>query len=347
MSRDPQPTLQDEWSAWEPYPQRQHYWPGLGVERVDGFEVDHARLQAIGTHFMTEFEGVSQHLPKPQLNDFADRMRYHPTGWLAAQTWTTLVGAFEDALCFLTTDAMMETAVAARGVATSGRTYELVDKDPWLSKHQLEGGVSSDRASRYMVTNAYPSGSIGLLTPYENVDDVIGNWVANEPGMGEYSRTSIRYKLMSWKPEGLTSYASTVTGIANGLVEVAHGLMSRAQEMRDAPWRGAAADHAQQSIRQIYENVRGLAATHGQVAHGLTAAAEIITTAQSRFDAVVNKGGWEFSDLWNGDDEDARHFFKGVGQQLADVLRQMPQSARIDLPGLIPEAKRETYSLVG
>ncbi|MER5327115.1 WXG100 family type VII secretion target [Streptosporangium roseum] len=347
MTREPQPTLQDEWSAWEPYPQRQHYWPGLGVERVDEYEANHARLQAIGTHFMTEFEGVYQRLPKPQLDDFADRMGYHPTGWGAAQTWTTLVGAFEDALCFLTTDAMMETAVAARGVATSGRTYELVDKDSWLSKHPVGGGVISDRAGRYRVTNAYPSGSIGLLTPYENVDNVIGNWVANEPWMGDDSRAYIRHKLMSWKPEGLTSFANTVTGIANGLVEVAHGLMSRAQEMRDAPWRGAAADHAQQSLRQIYENVRGLAATHGQVAQGLTAAAEIITTAQSRFDVVVNKGGWEFSDLWHGDDEDARHFLKGVGQQLADVLRQMPQTARIHLPGLIPEAERATYSLAG
>jgi hypothetical protein len=60
---------------------------------------------------------------------------------------------------------------------------------------------------------------------------------------------------------------------------------------------------------------------------------------------VVNKGGWEFSDLWHGDDEDARNFLKGVGRQLADVLRQMPQTARIDLPGLIPEAQRATYSL--
>ncbi|MET8863500.1 hypothetical protein ABZW11_11135 [Nonomuraea sp. NPDC004580] len=80
MSREPQPSLQDEWSAWEPYPQRQDYWPGLGMERVDGYEVDHARLRTIGTHFMTEFEEVHKRLPKPHLDDFADRMGYHPAG---------------------------------------------------------------------------------------------------------------------------------------------------------------------------------------------------------------------------------------------------------------------------
>ncbi|MGN9780792.1 WXG100 family type VII secretion target [Nonomuraea sp. ZG12] len=342
MSREPQNTRQDEWSAWEPYPQRQHYWPGLGFERVDGYEVDYARLQTIGTHLMTEFESVHRLLPKPELDDFANLMGYRPAGWSAAQTWTTMVGAFEEALCSLTTDAMMETAAAARAVATAGRNYELVDKDPLLSKHQLGGGISADR---YRVTNAYPSGSIGLLDPYANYDDPIESLVVNELWLDLDDRTSVWRQLMSWRPEGLTSYASTVTGFADGLVEVTHGLMSRAQEIRDAPWQGPAADHAQQSLRQIYANVRGLAATHGQVAHGLTAAAEIITTAQSRFDLVVNKGGWEFSDLWHGDDEDARNFLKGVGRQLADVLRQMPQTARIDLPGLIPEAQRATYSL--
>ena len=43
--------------------------------------------------------------------------------------------------------------------------------------------------------------------------------------------------------------------------------------------------------------------------------AQVLSTARSRFDLVVIKGGWEFSDLWHGDDEDAGHFMADVNRQ--------------------------------
>ncbi|WP_327086133.1 WXG100 family type VII secretion target [Nonomuraea sp. NBC_01738] len=337
MAREPQPSLQDEWSAWEPYPQRQPYWPGLGVEHTDGYEVNSSRLQAIGMRLMTELNETAELLSGSLVSDRYDRMGYWPTSWMGAQTWAWYVGGFEDTLALLTMDVMRETAMGARLVATSGHTYELADQAPWLPKHG--SWIAADQSHRYEVTGTYPSGSVKLSEPHENIEKVIEHWTATDR-IEDTGRDFIRLQIMSWKPGTLTDHAREITVRADRLVEFMHGLMSRAQDMRGAPWRGTAADHAQQTLRQIFETARGLAAVWGQIAQGLTAAAGIVATAQSRFDAVVNKGGWEFSDLWNGDDEDARRFLREVDRQLADVLRQMPQTARIDLPGLIPKEQR-------
>ncbi|MEU4230854.1 hypothetical protein AB0F17_41745 [Nonomuraea sp. NPDC026600] len=159
------------------------------------------------------------------------------------------------------------------------------------------------------------------------------------------NRAEIREMLMSWKPNALTDYATATTAIANGLVEVAHGIVFRAQEIRDAPWHGPAADKAQGALQSIFETVRGLASVHGDMGLRTTECAEILISAQHRFDAVVNKGGWEISDLWGGDDKDAAEFLTGVNRQLGDVMRRLPGAAQLGLPGLIPEPDRATYSL--
>ncbi len=151
--------------------------------------------------------------------------------------------------------------------------------------------------------------------------------------------------LMSWKVESLNDYAGATIRIANGLVEVAHALVSSAQDVRDAPWHGPAADKAQSAMHTIYENVRGLAAVHGRIAQTVYEIALVVSTAQHRFDAVVNKGGWEFSDLWGGDDDDARRFMSDVNRELAAAIGRVPDMYVMELPGLIPENDRDTYTL--
>lgn len=350
MAPEPQPTPQDEWAAWDTSPERQSYWPGLGLEHKDGYEdgyeVDHARLQTIGLHLMTEFDDVYHLLHKPFHS--GAKMDDGIMDWQAADTVSFLISNFEEALCCLTGDAMMECTAAAALVTTTGRSYEFADDHALRAKPSLWNGLPEGVGGSkgdYRVSNAYPAGTIGLLTPYENIKDPIADYITYNNSHHEKNRVQIREMLMSWKVDAVADYATATVNIANGLVEVAHAFVFRAQEIRDAPWRGPAADKAQKTLKQIFESVRGLAAVHGEVGLRTNECAEILRSAQHRFDGVVNKGGWEFSDLWNGDDGDAREFLTNVNRQLGDVMGRLPERALIDLPGLIPEGERDVYSL--
>ncbi|WP_329424643.1 hypothetical protein OG339_30050 [Streptosporangium sp. NBC_01495] len=334
---------------------RQDYWPGLGLERGGGggVEVPYTRLQTIGGRLITEFDHVYKLLRTPVLP--SEKVTAGTMDWYPA--WATFVTilTFGEHLSCLVGDVMAECAAAGALVATSGRNYQFVDQGAWRASPPhwdvLEDPIKREDEGRYRVSNAYPghmswpegntiqlAGAFGLgFNPIEDVE---------RTATYQYeSRERLREMLMSCKPEALSGHANGTTDIANGLTEAAHALMYRAQEIRDAPWVGADADKAQEALRSIYENIRGLAAVHGQVARGTEECAQVLRTAQSRFDHVVNKGGWEISDIWNGDDKDARAFMAEVQRQLGDALRRMPQEANIRLPGLIPEHDRDVYSM--
>ncbi|MEU7861283.1 hypothetical protein [Nonomuraea sp. NPDC049141] len=343
--REPQPTAEDEWSAWENLPIREYYWPGLELEHSSGYEVGHGRLQTIGKQLMTQFDEVYRLLHR---RFESAKMTGGILGWKAAITVSDCITGFEEALSCLTGDAMMECAMAAGLVSTSGRSYQLAEVDSWRAKPDAWATIPEESWSpkgHYWVSNAYPNGSISPRILKANVGDPVTELITDDTSHHGLNRAQIREMLMSWKPNLLTDYASATTAIANGLVEVAHGIVFRAQEIRDAPWHGPAADKAQEALKSIYETVRGLASVHGDMGLRTTECAEILISAQHRFDAVVNKGGWELSDLWSGDDKDAAEFMTGVNRQLGDVMRQLPGAAQLGLPGLIPESERAIYSL--
>jgi len=254
---------------------------------------------------------------------------------------------FEEKTSCLVGDVMAECAAAGATVATTGKNYRFAEQGAWRAQpplwESLHSETVADKPGHYRVSEAYPKGDVKVSYLYEVESPT--SLVANDNSFDGKGKAEIREMLMSWKPEHLTDLSDISTRIANGLTEVSHELVYRAQEIRDAPWRGPAADTAQQSLRSIYENVRGLASTHGHVALRATECAQILGTAQARFDQVVNKGGWEFSDLWHGDDDDARRFLGDVHRQWADTLERLPEAATIALPGLIPESDRDVYPL--
>ncbi|WP_285780671.1 hypothetical protein [Microtetraspora sp. NBRC 13810] len=279
-------------------------------------------------------------------------------------------------------DTYVESGAAAFLIATSGRTYESADRLPempmpgvpslppgsGLSGLPPLGGSSdppdlpfmssvdwssADRSplalseGRYSLSEIYPVGRFAAYVPSSmDPGQPIGFDGLDIPLPGSPARAGIRAALMAQDPDTLSQCAVALTGVADGLVEVVHRLTYRAQDVRDAPWRGPAADEVQRALQRISLSVRSLAAGYGAVGLLAQECADIVRDAQHGFDVVVNKGGWEVSDVWGGDNDDAREYLGDVNRKLANVIERLRGTEiEISLAGLIPEEARALQPL--
>jgi hypothetical protein len=94
-------------------------WPGLGIEHKDGYEVHPEHLKRIGQDLVVVFDEVYGKLLKPF--DSGDAMR-PSRDWNAAKTASSIISRFEEHVCCLTGDTMMDTMAAGGLVASCGET---------------------------------------------------------------------------------------------------------------------------------------------------------------------------------------------------------------------------------
>jgi hypothetical protein len=298
---------------------------------------------------VTAFDDVYDKLLKPMHS--GDAMQ-PAESWQAARTAVYIMSNFEEHVCCLTGDTMMDTMAAGGLVGSCGKSYQFVEEENqvWRKSPPLWNGLPKSEGSAtgdYRVSVAYPGPEkVGLLDQYENVFDPIDEYITNDRSTADLSWQEVHDLLMSWKPESLHDYADSAANISSAMDVAAQQIKMHAADIRDAPWTGSAADNAQNALKKIYDNVIGLSDVHAKVTARANECARLIGDYQYRF-----KGqDWGFSDLWSDirdkKDPKAVAFLADFDSHLAEIIKALPPNATSALPGLIPEKERSYYEFV-
>jgi uncharacterized protein YukE len=334
-------------------PMETYDWPGADGSTTDGIDVNHQELQTMANRFMADLNAVEM----KEIGTFHGALEHKGGTWEGALIAESVITTFTIGLFDITGDAMVECAVAACGVATSGQNYNIADDHSWLTvKSRWDapqyldfvwpGYLSSwdDKKKNYRLTAQYPVDNLEVaesdtkIKYYSSNSFETGKW--NE--YGSFSKEFVRSLIMAYKEDLLIDYSKMMEGISNELDTLKGKLRSLATDASQA-WHGPAEAKAQQALKKIYEGIGPLVTAY-QTMSSLTRtwAEDILVPAQTRFDHVVTSENW-FTDIFqDDDDESARKFLKDLDQQLADkVLKNIPRSVRLDLPGLVRPEDRQ------
>ncbi|WP_049559341.1 hypothetical protein [Nonomuraea sp. SBT364] len=329
--REPEPTPADQWSRWETEPDVPGYWPGLGAEHhTGGFEIDRRGVKAVAGKLVDAAIDVSKFAHLHHAGPFV----YGEMHWALPRELGRQLGYATTTVAHFWADLHAEIGMAGLLIERACTRYDLADKpklgDIPLGRldDRLVGMIPGDAPSSVLpaLSTLYPNGGISLELP-GSIDYGVGNMTA----------ARVKEDLTAL-PYGDGSGPGPYDQMPESLVELANKLMGRAQDLRDAPWYGEAADMAQTALRQIYANATALAA--------LTAG---LNTATLRFEQVAHwcrenfqrladpdRGGWdEFWDLGGTADSRTGSFLAKANEELFDVYRLMPKRIKQDLPGLM------------
>ncbi|MEV4569140.1 hypothetical protein AB0K12_35665 [Nonomuraea sp. NPDC049419] len=319
--REPEPTAADQWSTWPTEPEPPRCWPGLGDEhRGDGFHIDRKGVksvagQIVGLSFgMRRFDGVQDAGPGV------------PEGeWLLPYHLGLMLSSAAHAVDVFWRDLHAEVGVAGLLIERASSRYDLAD-DPKLG--DVPDSTLKERlpitGDRNHLSDLYPNGSIDLKLPGTSYD--VGHLTASQA---------------QWSVSTLPS-AAGAAGMIFGrmpepLVDVANLLLRRAQDLRDAPWYGAAADRAQGVLRQIYANATALAAVSGRLDAAARSFVEISDWCRKNFERVADPDRGvlhETFDFGGTPDSRARDFLARANSAYMEVYDSMPKRIAEDLPGL-------------
>ncbi|GLY91471.1 hypothetical protein [Actinoallomurus iriomotensis] len=329
-------------------------WPGEDNNTTDGFEVNHQELQTMANRFMVDLNTVEM----KEVGSFHGALEHKGGTWEGALMAETVIDTFTIGLFAITSDAMVECTVAACGVATSGQNYNIAEDHSWLTgksrwdmNQYLDfvspGGYLShwdDKEKSYRLSSEYPVDKLEVSKSDTQIKYNSSN--SFETGKwseyGSFSKEFVRSLIMAYKENLLLDYSKMMEGIANELDTVKGKLRTLATDASRA-WHGPAEVKAQQALKKIYEGIGPLVtAYHTMSSLTRTWAEDILVPAQTRFDHVVTSENW-FTDIFqDDDDESARRFLKDLDRQLADkVLKNIPRSVRLDLPGLVRPEDRQ------
>jgi uncharacterized protein YukE len=321
-------------------------WPGLGDMVRDGIDVDRGMLRKTAERLVVDLNDVD--IPSWWRNP-----PFNAGDWGRAADVSVIFRRFSDELYCVASDAMIECVVAASGIATSGRNYDIAEDHSWLTRqsfwdrgHSPTEAVSthsqtprsswSSVEKEYAVSSRYPSGSISA--------DL--NEFAKPHSYDNLDKEQIRTLLMSGDEHSLRNFSRVTKTIGDDLDTLRGKLRSYADTI-SYKWAGAAAEKAQGALKKIYEAIGPLADAHNSISSlARTCADDIVAPAKTRFDHAVADENW-FTDMFQDDDDDsARNFLRKIDKQFCDeVLARFPQYVRIDLPGLIRPEDRRTYVL--
>ncbi|MGN9785095.1 hypothetical protein ACTMTF_26935 [Nonomuraea sp. ZG12] len=172
----------------------------------------------------------------------------------------------------------------------------------------------------------YPNGSHVLELP--EIDYGVGDMTAAK-AVQDFSHSTF------WLYGDVPTYFDEMAG---SLVERANTLPRRAQDLRDSPWHGEAADLAQGALRQIYANVTALAATAGSLNAAARRFTEVTSWCSANFEQVVDPHRGDWDELWDfggSADSRTRSFLAEANNEFLDVYRLLPKRIKQDLPGLL------------
>lgn len=332
-------------------------WPGTDGNATDGFDASPQEMQTMANRFMVDLNTVE--LPKQIRASFHDEYEHEGGKWEGASVAESVIERFTTDLFGITGDAMVECTVAACGVATSGQNYNIADDHSWLTSKSRWNHASEDpdypytpnylsgwddKKKNYRLSEKYPVDNLRIgesdfrIEHLSSNDSYTGKWSE----YGSFSKEYIRSLIMAYKGDLLIDHSKMMEGIANELDTVKGKLRTFATDASRS-WHGPMEVKAQQALKKIYEAIGPLVtAYHTMSSVTRTWAEDILVPAQTRFDHAVTSENW-FTDIFqDDDDESARRYLKGLDQQLADkVLKNIPRSIRLDLPGLVRPEDRQ------
>ncbi|MET8338606.1 WXG100 family type VII secretion target [Streptosporangium canum] len=329
--RDPSPTTSsDLLSQWDAVPRSPEYWPGLGNEHSDGYEIDRAGVRAasLGLVKLSASAGNEKYFAR------------HPDNFYLSLNWR-LPGAIGQLLYYagrafsdFLADLYAETAMAGLLIEHCAQRYDLVE-EPLLgdiARSRFEERIAAmlpgdSPRSRLFTTPSedYPKSSLSLRLS-EGVDYGVGHMTAEKAKEDfspdkRFDDDSPRYRQAT-----------------DALVELARALQSRAQDLRDSPWRGGAADNAQTALRQIYGNATALAVVAGGLATATSRYAELLDWCRHNFDRGADpdrSDRREFWDFGGTPDSRTRAFLEEPNREFKTVYEDMPKRIEQNLPGLL------------
>jgi hypothetical protein len=327
---EPEPTPADQWSQWETDPKIPSYWPGLGNEhRGDGFEIDRRGVKVVSGKLVNLAVDISKY-------DYLYAVDYILPGthWALPRDLSFLFSDADQAVHDFWKDLHAEVGMAGLLIERAATNYQLAD-DPRLGDlpisrldERLVEMMPGDAPSSVLTAPSalYPSGSVTLQLP-KAVDYGVGQMTA------EKAAQDIAYFY-----HGGNGDQGFYEQMADSLVELANTLQLRAQDLRDSPWRGEAADNGQAALRQIYGNATALAALVGNLSAARSRFWEITDWCYKNFEQMADpdRSGWnEFWDLGGTADSRTRSFLAQANNEFLDVYRMMPKQIKEDLPGLL------------
>ncbi|WP_043630940.1 hypothetical protein [Nonomuraea candida] len=324
--REPQPTPADQWSVWETEPQIPSYWPGLGLEREDGFEIHRGSVRGVAGRLVGMAVSAGDF-------DSSHATTYGLSGlhWNLPRELHAILTVADRAVTDFWGDVYAETGMAGLLIERAAGNYQLVDQAVLgdLPLDRLEERIQELAPGGRLrgASEMYPNGGVSLELP-RAVDHGIGDMTA------ELARRDIEALAMYGVYRDPHSYRQ----MADALVELANTLQLRAQDLRDSPWYGDAADNAQEALRQIYGNVTALAASAGALSSAAGRFAEIIEWCRANFETMVDpdRSGWdEFWDLGGTANSRARGFLAQANDEFLNVYDMLPKRIQENLPGLL------------
>ncbi|MFI6604786.1 WXG100 family type VII secretion target [Nonomuraea sp. NPDC050536] len=325
--REPNPTPADQWSQWDTNPTIPGSWPGLDAEHKDGFEIERRGVLAVSGKLVNLAMSARQLTP----------YYYYGGGgfdlhWTLLRELDKLVSRAQYAVFSFWGDLHEEAGMAGLLIERASQQYDLADQprlgDIPLSEldKRVVGMMPGDPPSHILgePSEFYPNGGVTLELPK-----------AIDYGVGNMTAAKAKEDLERYLPP---ADARRCDQAADSLVELANTLQGRAQDLRDAPWRGAAADNAQTALRQIYASATALASVSGKLAAANRNVEQVFNWCRENFERVADpdRGGWdEFWDFGGTPDSRTRDFLAGPNKQLMEIYDAMPKRIHQDLPGLM------------
>lgn len=325
--QEPNPTPSEQWSRWDTDPELPTYWPGLGAEHKNGFEIDHRGVRAVSSRMVP----IARAIGSRDLNDVHGFYLQNSFWNLPAQISELLHTAVE-AVGHFWDDLHGEIGMAGLLVERASARYDLAEK-PLLGDiplKQLIGRVDGASLERPFESFApsllYPNGVVSLELP-KSVDYGVGD-----------------IGVMTAKDEIFHSFANfhskpeLLDDMADALVELAHKVRGHAQDLRDAPWYGEAADKVQGALRKVYGSTTALAATSAHVGTAVRNFQTVARWCQANYERIADpdRGGWsEFWDLGGTPESRTHDFLRRANEEFMKVYEAMPKRIAEDLPGLM------------
>ncbi|WP_336206101.1 hypothetical protein [Nonomuraea sp. LPB2021202275-12-8] len=327
---EPPPTLADQWSQWKPVPTIPEYWPGLGNEhRGDGFGIDRRGVKAVAGKLIKRASDDDK-LTYAFGQDYG-RMSGKTFHWKLPGDLGELLDKAEFHIAKFWRDLHVEVGMAGFLIERASTRYDLAEQP-------LLGDMSTDRLDKILL---HPSATV-LWTPdshYPKGEERLELPAAADYGV-DHMTAEMAKRDIEHLPRGGGSGPEPFEQIAGDLTELANSLRSGAQDLRDAPWHGGAADNAQGALRQIYANTTALAAACGGLGAASRRFKEVADWCRRSFqemeDLDLERSGaggiWGPSSIVNGW---TRNLLTEANNEFLDVYGMMPKRLKEDLPGLL------------
>ncbi|MFG1696956.1 hypothetical protein [Nonomuraea sp. NPDC049309] len=323
--REPDPTLSEQWSSWDAEPRLPPTWPGLEDDRhAEGFHIDRKGVKSVAGRITNlALRGY------PFWHGDMGRPDMH---WALPRELSALFNTAEYYVHDFWSDLHTEIGMAGMLIERAATRYDLAE-NPELGDipldqlddrlvSQLKGDPPADIL--HEPSDLYPNVSVSLELPKGisyGVDNMTADKLKEDLGHLDLWIDTVRFEER-----------------AESLVELAHLIRLRAQDLNDAPWYGEAAAKAQGALRQIYGNITSLAAVCGRIAAAARWYEQIAAWCKENFVRLADpdRGGWdEFWDFGGTPGSRTRDFLEEPNNGFMQVYELMPKRISMDLPGLL------------